>query len=146
MPFPPPCRAVLKTTTLVWAALFAANLALVQIPKPTDAPKPALMNVLKFGIFERAFTQQRSYTNCYVGVTANATFIQPDGRQRSVPMFWDGGEKSKVRFSPDVLGAWSWSVASTDPGLNGANGSFHGVASTNRGGITAMTGYPYHFQ
>src|SRR2546430_11496661 len=31
---------ILKSTALGWAALFATNLALAQIPKPTDAPKP----------------------------------------------------------------------------------------------------------
>src|SRR6058998_1013026 len=37
---PMPCRAILKSTALAWAALFATHLALAQIPKPTDAPKP----------------------------------------------------------------------------------------------------------
>src|SRR5437879_3576065 len=133
-------RANLKSTALARAALFATNLALSQIPKPTDARRSDLMSVPKFGIFERAFTQQRSYTNPYVDLTASAKFLQPGGRQRSVPLYWDGDEKWKVRFSPDVLGAWSWSVNSSDPGLNGVNGSFNCVASTNRGGITAMTG------
>ena len=35
-----PYRAVLKSTALAWAMLFASNLALWQIPKPSDAPKP----------------------------------------------------------------------------------------------------------
>ena len=37
---PAPSRALPKSTALAWAALFATNLALAQIPKPTDAPKP----------------------------------------------------------------------------------------------------------
>ena len=37
---PTPDRAILKSTGLAWAMLFATNLALAQIPKPTDAPKP----------------------------------------------------------------------------------------------------------
>src|SRR6185369_9648241 len=36
---PTPRRAILKSTALAWAMLFATNLALAQIPKPTDAPK-----------------------------------------------------------------------------------------------------------
>jgi len=51
-----------------------------------------------------------------------------------------------MRFSPDVIGTWNWSVKSSDPGLNRTNGSFNCISSTNHGGITAMTGYPYHFQ
>src|SRR5438876_11002391 len=37
---PTPSRATLKSTALAWAVLLATNLALAQIPKPTDAPKP----------------------------------------------------------------------------------------------------------
>ena len=37
---PTPCRALLKSTGLAWAMLFATNPALAQIPKPTDAPRP----------------------------------------------------------------------------------------------------------
>src|SRR5437867_3225124 len=40
MHLPTPCRAILKSTGFAWAMLSAANLALAQIPKPTDAPKP----------------------------------------------------------------------------------------------------------
>src|SRR5881628_507341 len=37
---PTPDRAILKSTGFAWAMLSAANLALAQIPKPIDAPKP----------------------------------------------------------------------------------------------------------
>src|SRR5439155_14234202 len=51
--------------------------------------KTALMDIPKLGIFEQTFTQQRSYDNPYVEVTANATFVQPDG-QRSISLRSDG--------------------------------------------------------
>src|SRR5437667_2200599 len=37
---PTPGRATLKSTALAWAVLLATNLALAQIPKPTDAQQP----------------------------------------------------------------------------------------------------------
>src|SRR6476661_5958426 len=40
MPSPRSNRTILKSTALACAGLFATNLALAQIPKPTDAPKP----------------------------------------------------------------------------------------------------------
>src|SRR5262249_20882067 len=100
----------------------------------------------RFDLFERAFTQRGSYRNPYVEVTATATFVEPGGRERSIPLFWDGGTQWKVRFSPDAVGTWRWSVRSSDAGLDGAQGSFACVASANHGGIRAMDGYPYHFQ
>ena len=102
--------------------------------------------VPRFGIFEQTFTQQQSYANPYVEVTADATFVQPGGRQRSISLFWAGGTQWKVRFSPDVIGSWSWSIRSSDPGLNGVKGIFNCAPSTNHGGIMAMKDYPYHFQ
>jgi hypothetical protein len=119
---------------------FVAGLQAVADAKLTSRDIP------RFGIFEQTFTHQRRYANPYVEVTAHATFIQPGGRKRLIPLFWDGGRQWKVRFSPDVIGVWSWSISSSDPGLHGVKGSFNCVPSTNHGGIMAMKGYPYHFQ
>jgi len=102
--------------------------------------------VTRYGIFDQSFTHSGSYSNPYTDVTATATFIQPDGSSRSIPLFWDGGNTWKVRFSPDALGEWSWSVSSSDSGLNRAAGSFNCVASSSHGGIMPMAGYPYHMQ
>ena len=84
-----------------------------------------------YGIFEQSFTQSGSYENPYTEVTATAMFIEPDGRRRSIPLFWDGGNTWKVRFSPDTLGSWSWAVSSSDSGLNKQTGSFNSVRSSN---------------
>jgi hypothetical protein len=107
---------------------------------------PSSDGIPRFGMFEQTFTQQGSYANAYVAVTAEATFTEPGGRKRSIPLFWAGGIRWRVRFSPDVVGVWTWSVSSSDPGLNGVRGTFTCVTSANRGGIVAMRGYPYHLQ
>jgi hypothetical protein len=39
--------AILKSTDLAWAGLVATNIALAQIPKPTDAPKPMTAEALR---------------------------------------------------------------------------------------------------
>ena len=103
-------------------------------------------DVPRYGIFERSFTHSGSYGNPYRDVSAAATFIQPDGRSQAIPLFWDGGSTWKVRFSPDAIGSWSWSVVSNDSGLNSASGSFNCVPSSNHGGILPLAGYPYHLQ
>jgi hypothetical protein len=113
---------------------------------PSPAPKAGPGDVPRFEAFEKTFTQQGNYSNPYVEVTATARFVPPGGGERSIPLFWDGAGQWKVRFSPDAVGTWRWLVISSDPGLNGAKGSFQCVPSTSRGGITAMAGYPYHFQ
>ena len=80
--------------------------------------RPALMQIPKLGIFEESFAQTGSYANprthvrsydTYVEVTADASFTPTEGR--AIPLFWDGGTKWKVRFSPDVVKddlIWYW--------------------------------------
>ncbi|MGB3239459.1 MAG: DUF4038 domain-containing protein [Geitlerinemataceae cyanobacterium] len=105
-----------------------------------------LDEVDRFGIFEKSFTDTGSYNNPYKDVTATVTWVQPNGETLELPMFWDNGDSWKMRFSPDEVGEWSWSINSNDAGLDGQSGIIGVVASDNRGSIQAREDYPYHFQ
>ena len=102
--------------------------------------------VAQLGIFERSFSDTGSYNNPYAQVTAPATLTHPSGQTKTIPLFWDGGDSWKLRYSPDTVGSWSWSISSNDAGLNGQSGSLDVVPSTNRGSIQADPDHPYHFQ
>src|SRR4029453_9765527 len=79
----------------------------------------------RFELFETALTATGQYANPYVEHTAQAKLTPPQGGPpRSIPLFWDGGSTWKLRFSPNELGRWTWTVASRDEGLNGTSGSF----------------------
>jgi PKD repeat protein len=110
------------------------------------ATAAAAVDVPRYGVFEQSFTHAGSYSNPYASVTATATFSRPGGGTRTIPLFWDGGTTWKVRLSPDVTGSWTFSVSSTDAGLNGKSGGFSCVASTARGGIRARASFPYHVE
>jgi Protein of unknown function (DUF4038)/Domain of unknown function (DUF5060) len=75
--------------------------------------------------------------NPFVDVTVTATFGAPDGRQFTIPAFFDGEQTWRARFSPDQPGEWSWSVEATptDPHL-AANGTFHVSPSDSAGMVT----------
>src|SRR5689334_13748259 len=100
---------MLKSMLLAWAELIVFQLTIAQILQTSAraSDRPSTANVPQFGIFEQAFTPQQNYTNPYVELTANASFLPPDGRPRSIPLFWNGGTEWKVRFSPDTTGDWS---------------------------------------
>lgn len=101
----------------------------------------------RFGLFEASFQHTGSYANPYLGVaSAVATLTAPDGTTRQAPLFWDGGNTWRLRFSPDQVGQWTYSVSSTDAGLNGAAGSFGVAASSLPGGIVANASNPHTFQ
>ena len=99
------------------------------------------------GIYEATFTQTGRYDNPYVDLSATARLTEPGGRaERLLPLFWDGGDTWRLRFSPDREGVWEWTIDSPDPGLGDVTGRFEVSPSQNRGGLQPMDGHPYHFQ
>lgn len=101
----------------------------------------------RFSLHEVSLSATGRYDNPYTQLSADALLVEPDGHTvRRVPLFWDGGEVWRFRFAPDRIGAWTWSVESDDPGLNGRKGSFDCVASDRRGSFQPLTRSPYHFQ
>jgi hypothetical protein len=100
----------------------------------------------RYEIFEASFEAAEAPANPYVQVSAEAAITRPDGGRWSIPLFWDGGKTWRVRVSPDVPGAWSYTVRSAAPGLNGRSGRFHCVDSTRPGGLQPLRSSPSHFQ
>lgn len=90
-------------------------------------------------------TASGSSGNPYVDLAAEAVVIGPEGRRLRVPLFWDGGSRWRLRVSPDRAGAWRWTVASADAGLNGRTGEFTAVAGRAAGDLRPMSGHPRHF-
>jgi hypothetical protein len=79
-------------------------------------------------------------------VAADASLTMPDGTERTLPLFWDGGNRWKLRVAPHVPGTWKWSVNSRDSGLNGRSGTFSAAAGVRKGAVRPMRGYPAHFE
>ncbi|NJR57488.1 MAG: DUF4038 domain-containing protein [Cyanobacteria bacterium CRU_2_1] len=112
----------------------------------TESQPSEVTEVEQFAIFERTFQHSGTYTNPYQDVTALATFTNSNGKTVTIPLFWNGNQEWKVRFSPDVEGIWRWSIDSNDSGLDGQSGSLTTVASTSNGGIRVNPAFPYHFE
>ena len=113
---------------------------------PALVPNVSAAEVSRFGLFEESFEQTKSYSNPYTQVSATGLFTGPDGRKQSIPLFFDGGSRWKLRFSPDAVGTWRWQTRGNDPGLDGKSGSFQVVDSGLPGGIRPMAGYGRHFE
>lgn len=107
----------------------------------------AAPTVPRFGIFETALRHSGKYANPYVETSAEAQLLPPDGSAaRRAPLFWDGQDVWRFRFSPDQIGVWTWTSSGADAGLGGKSGSFRVVPSSNPGGLAPMAGHPHHFQ
>lgn len=107
---------------------------------------PKMEKVQRFGVLEKSFSASGDYSNPYTDIEATAAFSRPDGSEWNIPLFWDGESIWKLRISPDAVGKWSFSISSSDPGLDGNSGEFECIDSALRGGIMSMDGFPYHFQ
>jgi hypothetical protein len=99
-----------------------------------------------YGIFETTLNHTGNYKNPYTEVEATATIQSPDREITRIPLFWDGGNRWKFRYSPGQEGTWNWSVKSNDPGLNKAEGDFRVLPSEKKGGIRVRSQYPHHFE
>jgi len=103
--------------------------------------------VERYGLFETALTASGTCANPYVDLVAEASFTAPDGRRLCItPLFWDGGDTWRLRFSPSQTGKWTWTTRSRNTGLDGKSGSFLVIDGPRRGSIQPLTGFPHHFQ
>jgi hypothetical protein len=115
-------------------------------PIPTPAPIPSENSQIGvYGVFEKSFTVSKKLSNPYKEGSASVVFKSPTGVTESIPLFWDGGNTWKFRYSPDQVGDWSWSIDSNSLGLK-AIGNLDVKSSQLKGGIKSNETNPYHFQ
>src|SRR3972149_5170238 len=75
--------------------------------------------VPKWSVFEIPFTASGTYANPYTETNISAVFQGPNGLEKTVCGFWDGGTTFKIRFTPTAEGTWSYQASSSDAGLGG---------------------------
>jgi hypothetical protein len=81
--------------------------------------------VHQWGRFEVALQAQGLHENPVQDLAAAVEFTGPDGSKHTRVAFWDGGRTWRVRFSPGVVGRWTWTAScEKDKGLDGRKGEF----------------------
>jgi enterochelin esterase-like enzyme len=129
-------------TRLIGLIVLLGTLPYIAAVRAADAAK-----VGRFELFEIELAADAQAGNPYVELSADATLSPPAGAaSRMIPLFWDGGKKWKLRFSPDAVGTWKWSVKSRYLGLNGKSGTVEVGDSSGTGSIRPMKGFPTHFE
>ena len=96
-----------------------------------QAAQRSANEIPRWGLFEATFASTRTYDNPLQDAELRVTFTAPSRRTHAVQGFWDGGATWRVRFSPDEVGAWTFStgaIPDADPGLHAQKGSFRVVA------------------
>ena len=67
-----------------------------------------------FDRYEIVLHSNKTYENPFMDVDINAVFTHEDGTVIGLPGFWNGENEWKVRFSPNKVGAWTYTVTCTD--------------------------------
>jgi hypothetical protein len=86
-------------------------------PRPRiQAVEPDRPEAARYGKLELAVALEATYDNPYDvrQVHLAAVFTGPDGREWTVPGFWDGDETWRVRFAPPVEGEWRYRLQVRD--------------------------------
>lgn len=112
-----------------------SDVRLVSQSEPVPATPPATEMVERYAVFEKTFALASAALNPYNSIQATATFIRHGGGTYTIPLFYDGENGFRVRFSPDSPGRWTWKIQSASSDLNGKSGVFTCAPSELRGGV-----------
>ncbi|GGD60374.1 apiosidase-like domain-containing protein [Paenibacillus nasutitermitis] len=118
----------MKRRVMLWMASVLIFSSLVVTPLSVYVPKAhaAAYTTELWKAVDIILHSSKSYSNPYIDVEINATFIGPGGISMTLPGFWDGGDTWKFRFAPTVTGNWSYATTASDPtdtGLHGQTGT-----------------------
>jgi hypothetical protein len=94
-----------------------------------------------------AFRSDAPHENPFL-VDLRATVTGPAGQTTVVPGFYDGDGTWKARLCPNVLGMWHYITRSTDPQLDGHEGTLECVPGDNpcvHGALLVDPLNPHHF-
>lgn len=98
-------------------------------------------------VSEWAFESGRAYENPFTDVLVDAEFVAPSGRTLTMPSFYDGEGRWRVRFSPDEPGHWTYRTITrpADPDLAGT-GSFEVTPRRSSGFLRSTPGDAWGFR
>ena len=71
-------------------------------------------NALLWTPLEIRLTSSKKYENPYMEAELDATFTHESGKEIKVPAFWFKDDIWAVRFTPDLLGKWSYKTECSD--------------------------------
>jgi hypothetical protein len=83
---------------------------------------PAAGRVAVHGLYEAEW--EGGAADDPLAVRAAAVIRTPSGGRDTIPLFWDGGRRWRLRYSPENSGVYEITIDSSDPGLHGRRTRF----------------------
>ena len=93
---------------------------------------------------EVPFRAERDYVNPFLDVELNVIFTDPEGRETTVPAFWAGDNRWKVRYASPMVGLHSYRTQCSDADDDGLHGIEGQIEVTRYTGINSLLkhGFP----
>ncbi len=82
----------------------------------------AVDNIEANRVAEISFQAEKSRDNPFLEIELDVVFTDPQGRQRTVPAFWAGGEQWKARYASPIPGTHYYRTRCSDRGDEGLHG------------------------
>ena len=93
--------------------------------KTNDVEDPARYGIARC-VAEWSYSSGKAYADPFNEVELDVVFIDPQGREQSVPAFWAGDQTWRIRYSPAAAGRYTYRTVASDP----ANSDLHGRHGT----------------
>ena len=74
-------------------------------------------------VAEVTLVSEKAYANAFMEIELDAVITQPGGNVMRVPMFWDGGNRWRLRYASTVVGLHTFRTECSDS----ANARLHGA-------------------
>lgn len=111
-----------------WPLLFLPFLLSAQ-PTCTNAPAWSPCEI----VFELSPQAAAAHPDPYASVQLRADVRSPQLRTTPIPLYWDGGRRMVLRFTPTAPGAWEYQLTSNIAEWDGKTGPFTAVDSASPG-------------
>jgi len=105
-------------------------------------------------VAEISFQAEKSRSNPFLEIKLDVVFTDPLGTQKTVPAFWAGGDRWKVRYASSILGTHHYRTQCSDTGDDGLHGvegrieikPYYGENSLYRHGPIQVASDSRHFE
>jgi len=101
-------------------------------------------SIERWDVFEITLTSKKTFARPFHDVTLTAVFTN-GGTKKKVNGFYDGGCVWKIRFMPEELGEYRFSISSSNDEFNGLEGSFISMEPSQGNHGPARVDKKYHF-
>jgi hypothetical protein len=112
----------------LWIWIGATLMVACTVAIQSTSPALGELAVKQWSVVELDFSAGQSHP--WDDFPLQVTFVHSGGTTLTLDAYWDGGSSWQVRFAPPLSGTWNWTSSSSDPAMDGLNGTLQVTTPT----------------